>query len=42
MRYTTNEIKNKTTPIAKAYGIGRMSLFGSYARGEANDNSDVD
>ena len=42
MRYTINEIKNKTTPIAKAYGIGRMSLFGSYARGEAKDDSDVD
>ena len=42
MRYTISEIKNKTTPIAKAYGIGRMSLFGSYARGEAKDNSDVD
>lgn len=42
MRYTINEIKDKTTPIAKAYGIGRMSLFGSYARGEAKENSDVD
>lgn len=42
MRYTINEIKNKTTPIAKAYGIGRMSLFGSYARGEAKEDSDVD
>ncbi|MDE6214052.1 MAG: nucleotidyltransferase domain-containing protein [Lachnospiraceae bacterium] len=42
MRYTINEIKDKTTPIAKAYGIGRMSLFGSYARGEAKEDSDVD
>ncbi len=42
MRYTINKIKNKTTPIAKAYGIGRMSLFGSYARGEAKDESDAD
>lgn len=42
MRFTINEIKNKTNPIAKAYGIGRMSLFGSYARGEATDDSDVD
>lgn len=42
MRYTINEIKNKTTPIAKAYGIGRMSLFGSYARGEAKEDSDID
>lgn len=29
-------------PITKAYGIGRMSLFGSYARGEAKEDSDVD
>lgn len=42
MQYTISEIKNKTIPIAKAYGIGRMSLFGSYARGEAKDDSDVD
>lgn len=42
MRYTINEIKSKTIPIAKAYGIGRMCLFGSYARGEAKEDSDVD
>lgn len=42
MQYTISEIKDKTTPIAKAYGIGRMSLFGSYARGEAKDDSDID
>ena len=42
MLHTILEIKNKTVPVAKAYGIRRMSLFGSYARGEANDKSDVD
>ncbi len=42
MSYTIGEIKDKTIPIAKAYGISRMSLFGSYARGEAKDDSDVD
>ena len=42
MRYTIDEIKDRTVPIARAYGIGRMSLFGSYARGEAKDDSDVD
>lgn len=42
MGYTINDIKKKTIPIAKAYGICRMSLFGSYARGEAKDDSDVD
>ena len=42
MRYTISEIKNKTAPVAKAYGIARMSLFGSYARDEAKDDSDID
>lgn len=42
MRYTVDEIRQKTAPLAKAYGISRVSLFGSYARGEANDESDVD
>lgn len=42
MRYTINEIKEKAVPVAKAYGIARMSLFGSYARGEAKNESDVD
>ena len=42
MPYTIDEIKQKTVPIAKSYGVSRMSLFGSYARGEANDDSDVD
>ena len=42
MPYTIDEIREKTAPIAKSYGVSRMSLFGSYARGEANDESDVD
>ena len=42
MCYTIDEIKAKTAPIAKAYGVKKVSLFGSYARGEADDNSDVD
>lgn len=42
MCYTIEEIKTKTIPIAKKHGISRMCLFGSYARGEANDESDID
>ncbi len=42
MCYTINEIKEKTIPIAKEYGVRQMSLFGSYARGSADDDSDVD
>ena len=42
MPYTIDEIRQKTAPLAKQYGISKMSLFGSYARGEADDESDVD
>ena len=42
MCYSIEEIKKKTIPIAESYGIERVSLFGSYARGEANDESDID
>ncbi len=42
MIYTIEEIKEKAIPIAKQYEIDSMSLFGSYARGEATNDSDVD
>ena len=42
MIYTLDEIKEKTILIAMKYGVSSMSLFGSYARGEATDESDVD
>ena len=40
--YTIDEIKNIVAPIAKAYGVQRVFLFGSYARGEATSASDLD
>lgn len=40
--YTTAEIADKVRPIAKAYGIDKVYLFGSYARGEATEESDID
>ncbi len=40
--YTVEEIQKKVRPIAEKYGIDTVWLFGSYARGEANENSDVD
>jgi predicted nucleotidyltransferase len=40
--YTINEIKKKLSPVAKKYGVKRMYLFGSYARGEAKPSSDID
>ena len=39
---TVNSIKDRISPIAKAYGIKRVYLFGSYAKGTANEESDVD
>ena len=40
--YSIEEIKSKAIPIAKKYGVKKLSLFGSYARGEANSKSDLD
>ena len=35
-------IKQLAIPIFEKYGVGRASLFGSYARGENTEKSDVD
>ena len=40
--YTVKEISRIISPVAKSYGIGCLSLFGSYARGEATEMSDFD
>lgn len=40
--YTLTEIREKVIPIAKEYGLKRVYLFGSYARGEATPDSDID
>lgn len=40
--YTLEEIRAKAVPIAKKYGVKKLSLFGSYARGEADAQSDLD
>ena len=42
MCYSIDEIKIILAPIAEKYGVEKASLFGSYARGVANDGSDVD
>ena len=39
---TIEEIKKAVAPICERYGVERLSLFGSYARGEADEKSDVD
>ncbi len=40
--YTVDEIKSIVEPIARKYGVASIYLFGSYARGDATENSDVD
>lgn len=39
---TIDKIKEIIAPICKEYGIKKAYLFGSYARGEATENSDID
>lgn len=40
--YSISEIKNIISLVAKEYDVERISIFGSYARGEADNNSDLD
>ena len=42
MVYTIQEIRSKVMPILVKYRIPAMYLFGSYARGDATENSDID
>lgn len=39
---TIKQIKERIRPIMAKYKVEDVYLFGSYARGEANSNSDVD
>ncbi|MCR5825151.1 MAG: nucleotidyltransferase domain-containing protein [Oscillospiraceae bacterium] len=39
---TTEQIRKAVCPIAEKYAIPAVFLFGSYARGTAGDDSDVD
>ncbi|MCD8006549.1 MAG: nucleotidyltransferase domain-containing protein [Oscillospiraceae bacterium] len=40
--YTTKEIADRVRPVAEKYGADRVYLFGSYARNEATEDSDID
>lgn len=42
MIYTVDEIKKRVKPVADKYHLRAVYLFGSYARREATDSSDVD
>ena len=42
MIYTLEELRQRVKPIAEKYDLRAVYLFGSYARNEATEQSDVD
>lgn len=42
MIYSVEELKRRIAPVAEKYGLREVYLFGSYARSEATEQSDVD
>lgn len=42
MIFTIDEIKNRVKPVAEKYALRAVYVFGSYARNEANADSDID
>lgn len=42
MIYTLEEISRRVRPVAEKYRLQAVYVFGSYARGEAKENSDID
>ncbi len=41
-QYTIEELRNRIAPIAQQHGVQSVSLFGSYSKGTATDDSDID
>jgi len=41
-KYDLDEIAKMVAPIATSFGIQKLSVFGSYARGDEVENSDID
>ncbi len=42
MSQEIQDIQYKIAPILKKYGVVKAGVFGSYARGESHENSDID
>lgn len=40
--YTLEQLRDMIVPLVKRYGMRQASVFGSYARGEADADSDID
>jgi len=41
-RYSLDELRQLIIPVVSRYDVDRVYLFGSYARGEADEKSDID
>ncbi|MDW7659668.1 MAG: nucleotidyltransferase family protein [Bacillota bacterium] len=41
-KYTIDDIRRIIKPLAEKYGVAQIYLFGSYARGDATECSDID
>ncbi len=41
-QYTISQLRDIIAPLAKSYGAERIYLFGSYARGDMTETSDID
>ncbi|MCL2712323.1 MAG: nucleotidyltransferase domain-containing protein [Methanomassiliicoccaceae archaeon] len=41
-RHTIEELRSIVAPVAEKYGVDKIYLFGSVARGDHNENSDYD
>lgn len=42
MVYTLEELARRIRPVAEKYHLKAVYIFGSYARGEAREDSDID
>ena len=40
--YDLDDIRRIVAPVAREYGVNKLSVFGSYARGDATEKSDID
>ena len=40
--FSLGQIQEMLSPVLKSYGVRKATIFGSYAKGTAHENSDVD
>ncbi|MCL2049582.1 MAG: nucleotidyltransferase domain-containing protein [Defluviitaleaceae bacterium] len=40
--YNIDEIKKMVEPVVQKHGVKQLSIFGSYAKGNASSQSDID